>query len=495
MKAMASRKRYQRLKNYIPRDMASPEALALLQWFEVYFATYPGHTEVDPEAFDFMIAARTAPDANPESVAALREYAKLLRRDYDEDSIEGALATLYDLDVAGRAGALLAAYNRGEEVDLASALAELSGAAKRAKTNSNAGEFETTGISQILAELADDSGIKFKSFGALRAGVRAMQDGASIAIAGRPDKGKTSCVARILVDFAPQCVEYFGAHRPILWLNNEGTAKRIIPRLYQAALNESLEGITKRSNAGTLEADYCAALGIPDLHHIRVKNIHGANLHQIEKIIEEMDPCVVVYDMLANVHAAVTDGGNKADAVEGAWQTVREFAVNYKHIAISTVQISDQGGNQLFPPYNFLKDSRTGIQGATDLIIMLGALDNPDLYRLRGISTPKNKFAVTGVPSYVQAQYDFDNDRCIFTETQSNAVLNEGPRLAGPQAQGAVPGVRGAEGGRDSLPGAVPAGDAGGQVPELRGETAAQPANLLAGIPATVPGLPQLPKF
>jgi hypothetical protein len=176
--------------------------------------------------------------------------------------------------------------------------------------------------------------------------------------------------------------------------------------------------INKLSNSGELVSLYSKAVG-GDPTIIRVKDMHGATLAQIEQVIEAMRPCVVVYDMLANFRLPGGGAGNKAEAIEQAWQTVREHAVMHDFIAISTVQISVEGGNQLFPSYSALKDSKTGIQGATDLILMLGSLDNPDAQILRGISTPKNKFSMPGKPSCVTAELYFDASRCHFEEGRS----------------------------------------------------------------------------
>jgi hypothetical protein len=412
--------------------MATQEALAMMRWFAVYWETFPEHERVDIDSLKWLITQRSQGQP-PEQVALVQRYADLLKQPFDEASIKGAIGTLYDLDFVGQAGAILAAYDRGDDIDPVHSLEELARRVKRAKANGKADDFERTPISQILAEVGNNQGIHFDNLPCLRDGLQGLQGGASIAICARPDKGKTSLIAAFLAAFAPQCVRYFGAHRPILWLNNEGTAKRILPRIYQAALRATLDEIVEYSNTGRLEAMYKQALGIPNLEYIRVKDIHGANLAQIEQIIEDMNPCVVVYDMLANVRMHVQQNGNKADAVEAAWQTVREMAVLYDHIAMSTVQVSVDGDNQLYPQYSALKDSRTGVQGATDIILMLGALNDARLQDIRGISTPKNKFARSGKPSHIQQQLTFDGARCAFMESTS-ASTNEGIPLPRVQA-------------------------------------------------------------
>jgi hypothetical protein len=46
-----------------------------------------------------------------------------------------------------------------------------------------------------------------------------------------------------------------------------------------------------------------------------------------------------------------------------------------------------------------MQNSKTGIQTTLDLAIMMGALATPEMWDLRGISTPKNKRARAGCKS------------------------------------------------------------------------------------------------
>lgn len=224
----------------------------------------------------------------------------------------------------------------------------------------------------------------------------------------------TSMLSYILTTFAAQLDTYFSPERPILWLNNEGKGSRIIPRIYQAALGKTIDEVRELSNAGVLVEAYRSIVKRTD--RIRVKDVHGASLAQIEQIIEVMKPAVVAFDMLANIRMPGAGAGNKADAVEQAWQEVREMAVRHDFVAISTVQVSADGDDQLYPPYSALKDSKTGIQGATDIILMMGARNDPTMQNIRGISTAKNKYQMPGKPSHVQAQVEFDAERCRFMD-------------------------------------------------------------------------------
>ena len=69
------------------------------------------------------------------------------------------------------------------------------------------------------------------------------------------------------------------------------------------------------------------------------------------------------------------------------------------------------------PKYNvMLKDSKTGKQGAADVIITIGAVNDPALARSRYIGTTKNKKARTGVAGSPMKEVMIDSDRGRYVE-------------------------------------------------------------------------------
>ena len=419
--ALSHRQRFASLRGAVPEGMLSPDTLALLQWFAAYYAAFPDREVVQVPELESLVRLRSA-HASPESVQITLHLVQKLAEPVDESAVAGILGQLYELDLSGRAAALISKYQAGEEIDLSYELQRLSQQAVRARANATPDDYITTSVGEILAEVADDRGLKFRRWACTREHILGLQPGASIAIAARPDKGKTSLIAAVLTDFAPQVSALYGQDRPLLWLNNEGSGKRIIPRIYQAALGKDLNEIIAMSNAGTLEQEYIRAIGGP-LEFIRVKDAHGMNMAQIEQVLEVQRPAVVVGDMIANFRlSGAANGANKADAVEQLWQEWRELMVRYECIGLCTVQISVEGENMLYPPYSAMKDSKTGIQGATDVILMMGSLTNPDAQTIRGLSSPKNKFATPGKPSLFQSELYFDGAKCVFYDGSSGAT-------------------------------------------------------------------------
>lgn len=411
LQALTDKARYRALRDAVPVSMLSPESQTVLAWYPLYFQAYPEHERIDWAAMDALVKLRSG--YNAEQMAIMRHALAQAAAPVDEVAVKGVVNSLYERDFSGRAAALIARYQAGEEVDLVYELHRMTDSTARTLAQSTSAQWIDDSIEDILKQEEKDYGLKFPT-GVLSGAIKGVLGGASVAIAGRPDKGKTSLIAFILAHFAKQLDNYFDPERPILWLNNEGKGQRIVPRIYQAALGLDMDELVALSNAGELRARYEAVVGRVD--RIRVKDMHGASFAQIEQVIEAMRPCVVVWDMMANFRLGSSGGGNKADEIEEKWQVAREMAVRHDFVSLGTVQISNEGGNMLYPPYSALKDSKTGIQGATDIILMLGALDSPEMAQLRGFSTPKNKYQMPGKPSHVQSECYFDTSKCQFMD-------------------------------------------------------------------------------
>lgn len=418
LQALMHRDKYRMLVGAVPREMIGQEAGLLLDWFKVYFEHFQAHEYVQVDALDTLIKLRAGQSYSKEQLALVQQLVNQLRRPVDDATLRGVVHNLQELDLSGKAAALIARHQAGEEINLTFELSRLSQEAKQRMAQSAPTDWINEDVVDILEDEAGDHGIKLPT-ALLQGSIKGILGGASIALAARPDKGKTSLVAKVVTHAAPQIDQYFDPERPILWLNNEGKGRRIIPRVYQAALDCTVDDLYAYSNAGTLKQRYVEAIG-GRADRIRIKDMHGANLAQIEQVIEAMRPCIVVTDMLANFKLPGSTG-NLVQDIEIKWQEMREMAVRHDFIHFGTCQISNEGGNMLYPPYSALKDSKTGIQGATDIILMMGSLDSAQQQMLRGLSTPKNKYAMPGRRSHVEGEVVFDAARCQFREGTQEA--------------------------------------------------------------------------
>lgn len=420
VRAMCTRKIWHRLREQIPASMLAPDTVSLLGWIDLYWSTYQDHAEVHADAFDSMVNLRAG--ATPkEQLDILRHMFRTVQQ-VPDDSVVGVVRTLNELAYSGEVAALTARYQAGDEVDF---VAEMKALQRKygdgAAVQDSLMEWESGSVDDILAQTDESGGLKLSVFDQLQNNIRGCRGGDCIAVAAPVDAGKTSLLASIVVGFAEQMhqqPEVYG-NRPILWLVNESLAARTVPRIYQAATHWTLQEIRERHQLGEFAPAYLKKIGAYD--RIRVKNAHSLTMSQIATLIEEMNPAVLVIDMVANIRGGTME--TEHQALESKWQELRVLGCEHDCVMLGTMQLSMEGYDLLYPPLTAMKQSKVGVQGALDLALMMGRLDpstRPDMVGVRGISTPKNKMALSGAQSYLQFQVDFNGGRCKFEEGQVN---------------------------------------------------------------------------
>jgi len=398
--------------------MLSPDTTNVLAWYALYWATFPEAERIEVDQLNSLIALRADPSAGPEAVGIVQHLVNQLNNEPNAEAVYGVQNMLRERDLSGRAAALIARFNRGEEVDLSYELKALALEASREMQQGGVGQWADGSIADYLRDDADEGGLVIDAFGPILSNtIRGLRPGHNVAVVMPTDKGKTSLLCRLMAGWARQRVqEFLSTGRPILCLINEGQAERITTRLWQTVLNLTREQMYAMSNAGQLEGAYAEAIGRRDA--IRLKNIHGKNIAQVEQIIEHHNPAVVITDMTGRIRAVSNRGGaaNDIGQLEEVWNGMRELAAIHDFLHVGTIQVSAEGFDMLYPPLSAMQNSKTGIQTTLDLVIMGGALTNYP--GVRGISTPKNKLARAGHNGQNQFQTAFDPILNTWTMTE-----------------------------------------------------------------------------
>jgi replicative DNA helicase len=399
LRALKTRHEFGLLKPLVHTASLQAETAALIVDFERYFNLFPSHTKVDLTTFVTRL-----PDWHkgiaPERVKELaRILANVCNVDNDEDQKGEILRMLADNDASINIANILANWENGEISDLMGELTPAMDKFRIARGVKTVRHIDTS-IAELLKDDFSDAGVRWR-LSCLNKSMRPLRPGDFGIIAARPDQGKTSFIASEVSFMAPQ----LPIDRPVLWLNNEGHGKRIIPRIWQAALGYSMITMKAMSEADKLEEQYLAIMKRFD--RIRVFDIHGMNNSQVEMIIDRNEPGVVVYDMIDNIQG-FGDSARTDSRLEHMYQWARERCVKYDHIGLATSQISIEGDNMKFPGMGMLKDSKTGKQGACDFQLMIGSLDMENLKLSRFIGLPKNKLMRPDGPKDPRAEVKFD---------------------------------------------------------------------------------------
>jgi replicative DNA helicase len=254
-------------------------------------------------------------------------------------------------------------------------------------------------IEDMLAEDEVDSGLHWR-LNCLNTSMRPLGGGDFGIIAARPDKGKTTFLTSELSYMIRQLPAVDGKVKPILWFNNEGPGKRIKHRYVQSLLGLNTPDLVELHKKGGLKDALLEATGGHDpFEALRIVDVHDAKSHEIENIIRNYPPSLVVLDMIDNIQfsgLAMNNGQRTDQMLEAMYQWARGLAVKYDAPFLATSQVSAEGDGLSYPTLPQLKDSRTGKQGAADFIITLGALNDPGMDGYRFIGMTKNKLHRAG---------------------------------------------------------------------------------------------------
>lgn len=408
LRIMNDRKDYKRLLPSIPMVAMDDKTKLLIQDFGKYFRKFPKHDKINLQIF-LPVFKRWHSDMNTEAFNSYVGVIKTITKcTVTEDTRDGLLSDLYELSMGTKLANAFRQYDAGEMN--APLIDEVSKIVDTYRSNIKAQNITwiDTPISEILSDVQKNKGLKWR-LDVLNKCMRPLRGGDFGVLASRPDRGKTTMVASEITFMARQIPK----HKNVLWLNNEGSGKRLIPRLYQSALGCTLSELGRKNKAGTIKREYIKAVGRID--KIRVIDIHELHINQLETIFDNSTPGLVVLDMLDHVYGF----GNMSRTdlqLEELYKWVRNKAVKYDCPFIGTSQISGDGEGMQFPAMDKLKDSRTGKQGACDFIMMIGSSADIGLANSRFISLPKNKLGLEGKPTDPRAEVQINVDKSKYED-------------------------------------------------------------------------------
>ncbi len=393
LRIMKYQPEFKRLRWQIPAKTLDGTTEAILADYAEYFERWPDHGKIDFTIFTPRFKKRH-PTMNDETWAQFQGVLRLLEEDCDEHTRAGILQDIYEVNLGTTIANIGLEYEAGSCNDLFGALQT---ALDRYKIDSGikgAAAIDTD-IWALLKNEIDDSGIRWR-LSALNNSMRGLRPGDFGIIAGRPDKGKTTFITSEVTYMAPQ----LPPDRNVLWLNNEGKGERIIPRLYQSAIGVTISEMIAMGRENLIAA-YRATVG--RLDRIKVIDIHGMSNNQVDLIMEQNNPGIVVYDMIDHIRG-FADSGRDDLRLEEMYKWARERSVKYDTIGLATSQISNEGDGLMFPSLGMLKDSKTGKQGACDFQLMIGASNDQNLQYSRYLGLPKNKLRREGGPGDPRAE-------------------------------------------------------------------------------------------
>lgn len=411
LRLLKTRERYEKLRRVVPDDVLDIKTKTILDDFGKYFREFDEVAGIDHEPFWLWFRTFAHPKLNDEARAFYHGLLQQVQEPLDPSLEAGLMSRMVAASTASKLLNGIEKFNEGEEFDFGSFLRSTVETFELETNRKVKTPWVQDDINDLLKEDENDTGFHWR-LPEVNAVMRPLRGGDFGIIAARPDVGKTTYTCDNLTHFAAQIEEvYPGEGREILWFNNEGPGNRIVKRNYQSALNATVSELVTMSNAGALGQAYVDAIG-GKITNIRVFDIHDFWNHEVEDIIRQHNPALILFDMIDNIKfgGAVSNNGQRTDQLlEAMYQWGRNIAVKHDCPVLATSQISADGENLCYPLLGMLKDSKTGKQGAADFIKTIGF--NADFPISRYLGLTKNKLAREGGPKQLRAEVVFDGER------------------------------------------------------------------------------------
>jgi archaellum biogenesis ATPase FlaH len=199
--------------------------------------------------------------------------------------------------------------------------------------------------------------------------------GHHVVIFARPEMGKTMFLCNLVGGFlaANLRVLYIGNEEPI-----EDTGLRMMGR------------ITERTRYEVL-ADEAFTEQLADergYQNLYMKRLTPGTPREIEALVREVQPDVLIIDQLRNVQMKED---NIVRQLEKAANAVRQIGGRHNCLVLSVTQAGDSASGKSVLDMGDVDSSNTGIPGACDVMIGIGASGEDEASGRRVLSLPKNK--------------------------------------------------------------------------------------------------------
>lgn len=428
LQLFTDRDKYEKLVRAVPKAALGEVTQVLLADYGKFYNEFPDVVKIEREPFWLWFKTFGHPKLSSEQLAKFDSVVGQITKPVPPEIEQGFTSRLVAAETALKLQETLERYNEGDEVNLGACLRDIVDSFELATDKKVKTPWVRDDIYDLLADDESDRGFKWRLDG-INMAMRPMISGDFGLIAARPDVGKTTFLTDNLSHFAAQMNDVYPEQgRNILWFNNEGPGRRIKKRLYQSALNATYTDMIGMQRAGKLKSEYARVMG-GDEDIIRVFDVHDFWNWEVEDIIRQHNPGIIVFDMLDNIKfgGSTANNGQRTDQLlEAMYQWGRVIGVKYDCVVLATSQISADGENLAYPSLSMLKDSKTGKQGAADFIMTIGFQSQLKETRFMGLT--KNKLAREGGAKSLQFQAIFDGQRGRYT---APTLVYEGGEAAG----------------------------------------------------------------
>lgn len=199
--------------------------------------------------------------------------------------------------------------------------------------------------------------------------------GHHVLVFGRPEVGKTLVTVNLVAGFVKQRLR-------VLYIANEEPAEDIRERIRKRILK------VPRTEMKTPEARARLA-AIAEFAGVDIAPLAPGSFPEITRLVQAKAYDVLVLDQLRNLR--VSKDSTRTEALEAAAIEARNVAKKHRVLVISVTQAGDSASGKSVLDMSDVDNSKTGIPGAVDLMIGVGATKDMQTNGLISLSLCKNK--------------------------------------------------------------------------------------------------------
>lgn len=214
---------------------------------------------------------------------------------------------------------------------------------------------------------------------ALHERIGGIGPGETLVLFGRPEIGKS------LFSISIACGAVRQGKR-VLYLGNEEPVARTMLRCMSNLLGRTTHQILANQDKA---AHAAREKGI---ELITFRQIEPGSVAQIERYVDRDEPALVIVDQVRHI---TSKGQTLTTRLEEVQQGLRVLSSKYGFACVSVTQAGDSADGKVYLDMGDIDSSNTGLQGACDALVGIGAdkaMANSDR---RGLSLPKNKLGHT----------------------------------------------------------------------------------------------------
>lgn len=325
---------------------------------------------------------------NPKSAGVIQSFVEGLDGSVSVPNLISDLRRQRRFRVGDKIAGLLANRQEGSEVDELLKIYQELGQDVTDNASDGNDVYRGVGLDTLLERHFDSETISLGLPSLDRMCDGGARPGHHVLVFARPEIGKTLVTLNLVRAFAER-------ERTSLYIGNEDPMPDLVLRFVGALTRRTKEEIRRdpRSSFELAKArNYDFFIGAP---------LSPGSYPEIARLCDKYQPQVVVLDQLRNIDVG---DDNRVTALEKAAIGARNLAKSLGVLVVSVTQAGDSAEGKSHLELSDIDFSKTGIPGAIDLAIGVGASNDDKRYGFRTINVSKNKLG--GVHDSFQVRVD-----------------------------------------------------------------------------------------